>query len=488
MQGSQVQNKKHHWKHKKKFLKKLIRNQLSCLTLDLDLISKDVTLSRFWKKYCQELQSELFLPHQTASAGQGCRSSLKSSNFMVEKLYFWKTTINQKISTPQHLSVSLPVSATPKAEKETLIVTRKVRLFPENENEMFDLLSLHRRAYNLAIEHFKNVPYEDQLKLVELRRNIKAQVKSEWEEKNYRAEVAGEAVRVAFKTRNSIISKRNKGVKCDYKFKSIKETKQYFTEQKLTRKFIDNFYVTETIPEDSFGRTTIISLEHGRWFVCAICEIELSASAEIQGLRVVSIDPGVRTFATTFDGHKSIKYGDGFYGDKVFPLLLKVDKLFSQRQQYINDTRHKFNQSFYDTIRCFAKRINSLRNRISDLISDLHRRVAFDLVSNNDVILLPKFETKDMVNKHERKIHTKTVRSMLGLAHYKFKMHLEWMCKKYGKHLVEVNEAWTSKTMSWCGKVKENLGGSKTISDGIISMDRDINGARNIFLRALSVA
>ena len=77
---------------------------------------------------------------------------------------------------------------------------------------------------------------------------------------------------------------------------------------------------------------------------------------------------------------------------------------------------------------------------------------------------------------------------MLGLRHYQFQQTMEWMCRKYGKILQIVNESWTSKTMSWNGKINNNLGGSKTISDGQIFVDRDCNGARNIMLRALSVA
>ena len=134
------------------------------------------------------------------------------------------------------------------------------------------------------------------------------------------------------------------------------------------------------------------------------------------------------------------------------------------------------------------KKINKLRNKIDDLISDLHRRVAHFLVTNFDVILLPKFETKDMSSKVKRKIHSKTVRSMLGLRHYQFQQMMIWMCEKYGKILQIVNESWTSKTMSWSGAIKSNLGGSKTISDDNITVDRDVNGARNILLRALSAA
>ena len=84
-----------------------------------------------------------------------------------------------------------------------------------------------------------------------------------------------------------------------------------------------------------------------------------------------------------------------------------------------------------------------------------------------------------------RKLHTKTVRSILGLAHYRFERHLEWMCKKYGKRLVLCNEAYMSKTRSWDGAVHTSLGGAKTISDGAIRVDRDHNGARGVMLRTL---
>jgi len=161
-------------------------------------------------------------------------------------------------------------------EKGTVIVTRKIRIYPENESDMSDLLSLARRAYNLATEHFKNTPFSEQLKVTDLRKKIKIQVKAEWEGRNYRAEVAGEAVRDAFKTRSAVISERKKGVRCDYKFRSVKEVRQSFVEQRLTKKFMGNFFVTEEIGEESFGRTTDIVFKSGRWFVCAPVHTEIS--------------------------------------------------------------------------------------------------------------------------------------------------------------------------------------------------------------------
>ncbi len=58
------------------------------------------------------------------------------------------------------------------------------------------------------------------------------------------------------------------------------------------------------------------------------------------------------------------------------------------------------------------------------------------------------------------------------------------MCRKYGKQLIVANEACTSKTRSWDGFVNQRLDGARTISDGTLFVDRDMNGARGIMLRA----
>ena len=132
-------------------------------------------------------------------------------------------------------------------------------------------------------------------------------------------------------------------------------------------------------------------------------------------------------------------------------------------------------------------RIQLIHNHllIPSWLSKHTRRVACDLVQSFDVILLPSFETKEMSAKEDRRIRTKTVRSMPGLAHHRFRQRLEWMCRKFGKRLVTCNEACTSRTRSWDGFVNEHLGGTKTVSDGSIVVDRDMNGARGIMLRAL---
>ena len=83
-----------------------------------------------------------------------------------------------------------------------------------------------------------------------------------------------------------------------------------------------------------------------------------------------------------------------------------------------------------------------------------------------------------------RKIRAKSVRSMLTFAHYRFQEFLKFKAWEYDKIVVNVNEAYTSKTCSWNGKIKQ-IGGAKFIRDDMVVLDRDYNGARGIFLRGL---
>ncbi|OLT59062.1 transposase [Moorena bouillonii] len=100
------------------------------------------------------------------------------------------------------------------------------------------------------------------------------------------------------------------------------------------------------------------------------------------------------------------------------------------------------------------------------LVNELHHKAARFLVDNFDVILLPTFETSQMSKKRNRKLRSKTVRNMLSFGHYRFKEFLKQKASETGKIVVDVCEAYTSKTVSWTGEIV-NIGGSKTIKSKI---------------------
>jgi len=72
----------------------------------------------------------------------------------------------------------------------------------------------------------------------------------------------------------------------------------------------------------------------------------------------------------------------------------------------------------------------------------------------------------------------------LNLQHYKFKGRLRHKCKEYSSKLKDCTEEYTSKTCTRCGQINE-VGCSEIYkcSGCKLVIDRDINGARNIYLK-----
>ncbi|WP_347278268.1 transposase [Limnothrix sp. FACHB-1088] len=227
----------------------------------------------------------------------------------------------------------------------------------------------------------------------------------------------------------------------------------------------------ESIPDGfSDGRLT---LAYGEYYLITSTEVQ-PIQSENQG-RVVALDPGVRTFMTFF-----AESSYGWIGNDsnllIQKLCFKLDRLISKI------TKSKSAQK-----RRLKKAADRLRSKVQHLVKELHHKTARFLTENFDVILLPSFESSQMVSKSRRKIKSKTVRQMLTLSHYQFKKHLEWKAWELGKvALTDINEAYTSKTVSWTGEIVK-IGGSRVIKSKIDgrSMNRDLNGARGIFLRAL---
>ena len=101
------------------------------------------------------------------------------------------------------------------------------------------------------------------------------------------------------------------------------------------------------------------------------------------------------------------------------------------------DVRHHERQ------RLKRKRLR-MHSRVHNLVSEMHWKSTDYLCRNYDVILLPSFGTQDMAKKiqkdhRRRKINRDTIRKMLMMPHYKFRLRL------LHKALI-VNEAYTSKT------------------------------------------
>ena len=184
---------------------------------------------------------------------------------------------------------------------------------------------------------------------------------------------------------------------------------------------------------------------------------------------VVALDPGVRTFQTLYSVNFAAKVGHSDFS-RIYRLCYVLDRLYSRRKK---QSTNRYNL-----------KLKWIRWKIKDLISEIHHKLALFLVKSFDCILLPSFETSDMVTK----LHSKVARAMLGWSHYRFKQFLKFKAQEYSCDVIEVNEAYTSKTCGNCGK-QQKIGSKKVLKCSCgICIDRDLNGARNIFLKNISLA
>ena len=74
-------------------------------------------------------------------------------------------------------------------------------------------------------------------------------------------------------------------------------------------------------------------------------------------------------------------------------------------------------------------------------------------------------------------------RRLMALSHYRFRIKLISMSKKFGCEIVLTDEYLTSKNCSNCRKTNDNLGSSKVFKCNKCKLviDRDINASINIY-------
>ncbi len=446
--------------------------------LDQDSTLKGKDFSPYWTDLCKAISSKLWLPTKTDLQGLGSTLSNIWSNITVENSWFL-TTLHQtqRESLSKIFSPSLDSSVQELMDSESIITkSRKIRIYLTYKQERIveKWFGVARWVYNYTVEYLKQegtkaswmaIKKEILDSLPEWCKEVPFQIKS------MAIKDACQAVKIAKK------KFKETGKFNTVRFKSRKQPSQScyipksaVKDRGIFVRILGLLRYKEQLPDNIMDSRLV--RQHGRYYI-AIPFQESRTIGENQA-RVVALDPGVRTFNTFFSENSC-----GWLGQDanlvIQKLCLKLDNLISRMSKASKKRQARMN-----------KAAHRLRHRIQSKVKELHHKVARFLVDNFDIILLPTFETSQMSKKLKRRIRAKSVRQMLTLSHYQFKAFLKHKAFETGKMVIDVCEAYTSKTVSWTGEMV-NVGGSKTITskqDGH-TMDRDINGARGIFLRAL---
>lgn len=388
-------------------------------------------------------------------------------------------------------SMSFPAGCM--ASENTVIKSRKIEIFPTvaQKQTLRKWFGTSRYVYNQAVSLLsdKDTPTNFK-KLVP----VVFEHLPEWHVDTPRQIKVGAVMDACQAVRNAKLKCKQTGEFQEVKYRSKKRKQTLYLRADSLKK--NGFYVrllgdmkmAEPLPATPQGTGKVserdtdaevkdsqLILENGTYFLC-VPYVEKKKPRQPSG-RIVALDPGVRDFMTFF-----AEDSFGWLGQQCIHRIQRLcqhcDNLLSRATQEKRPLR-----------RALRKAANKIKVKIRNLVDELHKKVAHFLVAHFDIILLPTFEQKQMTKRGARQLRKKSVRQMLTLSHYKFKAFLKQKALAYGVQVIDVCEAYTSKTVSWTGEIVVNLGGSKVIksSEGH-RMDRDLNGARGIFLKNVARA
>ena len=438
--------------------------------------SKEKDLKPYWNVSCEAISSGLLLPIGIDSPDYAAKSYPSVSSKTLENSWF----STEKFVVPQKNSAVsatfFPVECIDSAD--TVTRSKRIRIYPTQEQKSVinRWFGGSRWFYNQSVEHFNSG--DEQQSKYDLCKHLHT-IAPEYTQDVPRHTKA-DAVYEAYTARSAAIQKYKKGEgNSKLRFRSRKQPVQscYILSRSIKP---HGFYVrklghmkySESLPKDI--RDSRLVCEAGRYYLCVVYHKKRKVLRDTSS-RVIALDPGIRTFMTYF-----ARDGFGWLGHMA---INRIQRLCS----YLDDLLSRAATAKRPTRRTLRRAANTLRIRIRNLISELHWKVANFLVRSYDVILLPTFETSQMTCKARRKLRKKSVRQMLTLSHFTFKQRLKSKAEEYGVRVIDVCEAYTSKTISWTGEIVKNLGGAKVVKDAAgNTMDRDLNGARGIFIKNIT--
>lgn len=433
----------------------------------------------FYDDLCQDISSHLLSHKDINNAMSECGKSFCA---MTVKSWFStkQITDHNKNSQKNYLQPLMSSRTVCMSSDAIVTKTRRIRIYPtQQQKRLFkQWFGVERKVYNTCINHFneKDIEFKGWLKMSTLVlhsltegyiKSVPYQIKNKAVKDSYtswmtnckRTKKSGKPFELRYKSRKNPIQS------CYIPKSAVSDSGIYHTiSGKL--KFSEREWIKNDICD-----CRLIN-DHGRWYL-SVPQKLTTMPTENQG-GIVALDPGVRNFLTYFSE-------DGRFGwlgihafDRILNLNLKRDKLLS-RLALIKDKRKKSK---------LKRTLNRTYHRIQDLVDELHWQCINYLVHNFSVVIFPPFEVKGMTKKG-RKLRKSVVRSMLSLRFFEFKERLKQKCKECGVLYVEQNESYTSKTNSFTGELMTNLGSKEWfIYDGI-KVHRDLNGARNILIRAM---
>ena len=405
----------------------------------------------YWDKRCEMLSSFLWLPAKKVLDNMPqSTANLESSDILNNSWFFSQI-------------YSLPYSSHHSRENlftQNITRTKKIRIYPNSKQReiLNNWFKAARYVYNKTLEYINEGNKADWL-------NIKSKLINDLPEWTKVTPYQIKAVAVRDACINSMLSAKTKSTA---RFKARNDAKQSIfvprtsaTKRGIYTRFLGVMDYAEDMPEIK-GDCRLL-LDCGRWFVSVPVDVETEFLRTND--RAVSLDPGVRNFVTFYSLDSCGKIGNGAFS-RIYSLCDYLDELNGK----MKETNHKKRYSM-------KKAAQRLTWKIRNLLEEMNNKTALFLVRNFDVIVIPEIR-EDFADEFK----SISMKEFLRKAHKDFLEHLRDKAKQYGSKVVIQDEEFTSQICSWNGEKKR---AGKFIKDKEITLDRDYNGARGIFLRAM---
>lgn len=367
--------------------------------------------------------------------------------------------------------------------KKIIYKSYKFRLYPEDKDK--DLLSQHfghcRFIYNYFLkekqEHYlKNKKTLNYNNCSSILTNLKKQKEYSWLK-----DVNSQSLQQSLKHLETAFGKFFKKESKFPVYKSKHSFNSFSIPQNIkiikNRIFIPKFkegikFAKHRTIKGELCSATISLNTSGRYYVSILTKQTINVNNPSKNPKVIGLDLGITDFLITSDGSKFPNFN---FKRQYQTKISNLQRHLSRKSKNINSNKRiKLKQ-----------KIARIHEKIANSREYMQHCISKKLVEENDIICLEALSVKNMMKNH------KLAYSISDASWSSFISKLQYKAEWSGKDIVKIDHFFpSSKTCNNCGYINQNL----TLKDrswicpkcGKI-LDRDINAAKNILLRGLTI-
>ena len=473
----------------------------------IKIVDSNLQIKPFWNDKIKKISEKLFLPeyHKIKKLEEITNKTLNSKTWFESKEYKPIEDIDSSVFSLKNIS----------PEEGKVKKVKKIKLYLNKKQKIYmrQIVGTYRYFYNRGVSYINNynkdtltskfyINPKDRTGKVKIdcssknycsaytMRNILKDNKPDWLLSNFPTHLIAQALIECsnrFTTCLKQCSKTGKPFKFNYKQKydkihtvNMEKNMLKITNKKLLfdlfkcwkiedEYLFRNIKCSEKIPDNysDFSLSWNVRLNTFYLNIPYECVKKNNKKSNI-----CSIDQGDITPFVIYSPDRIVEIGKNCR-DLLYKVAKETDIIQSKISKNTSNTKRSLRKSLYRKI-----------DKIQNLKNELHNKTIKYLTDNYKGIILPPFETKKMVST----LNSKVSRSLNNLSFYKFRTKLISKANEMNVKIYEFTEPFTSKTCGNCGKINSNLGNSRVFkcSGCKLTVDRDMNGSRNIFLRNIS--